>query len=366
MGLGLLAAVACALVPFRHYDTMAYVAYAASILMLLMVLVFGKEIGGGRRWLSIAGLTVQPSEFAKLGLMLALARFLASNRARSPMLLVIGAAAFVFPVFVLVLQQPDLGTAIVYPALAIPMLFWAGVRLGFLIAMASPVISALVMFYSSRILDSSALWPWVAYILIVLGLLYYLRLYLLPSMLLAVSNILTGLSIPLVFDRLQPYQQQRILSFFDASDANRLNYGYQTFQSKVAIGSGGLLGKGFLAGTQKGLAFLPERHTDFIFSVIGEEFGLWGAWLTLALFYILLWRCFRAAIVVRRPFGSLLLIGVASYFAFQVLVNVSITVGLLPVTGLPLPFFSKGGSSMLASCLMIGLYFNVSARWSEV
>jgi rod shape determining protein RodA len=366
VGLGLLAAIACSVVPFRHYDTLAYLLYAAAILLLLMVVFFGKEVGGGRRWLSLAGLTLQPSELAKLGLVLALARFLAAHRGRSPWILVLGTAGFVLPVFALVAQQPDLGTALVFPALAVPMLFWAGVRLTFLVALASPAISALVMFYSDRILEVPSVYPWVAYILILLGLLYYLRLYLLPSMLLALANIVVGLVIQVVFNRLQPYQQARILTFFDPSESDRLSYGYQTFQSKVAIGSGGLVGKGFLAGTQKGLAFLPERHTDFIFSVVGEEFGLVGTWLVLGLFYFILYRAFRSATVVRRPFGSLLLIGVASYFTFQVLVNVSITVGLLPVTGLPLPFFSQGGSSMLASCLMMGLYFNVSSRWSEV
>jgi rod shape determining protein RodA len=366
VGIAILAAFVCAIVPYRHYDTLAYVAYAAAIALLLMVLFFGREIGGGRRWLAVGGLTLQPSELAKIALVLTLARFLATYRQRGSWFLVTGSVAFLAPLFLLVAQQPDLGTALVFPAIAVPMLFWAGVRLSFLFALASPVVSALVMFYSDRVLGLEAVWPWSIYILILLVLLYFLRLYLLPSIALAAANILTGLAIPLVWDKLHPYQQARILTFFNPTDSDRLNYGYQAFQSKVAIGSGGLLGKGFLEGTQKGLAFLPERHTDFIFSVVGEELGLVGAWIVLALFYFIIWRAVRTAVIVRRPFGSLLLVGVASYFAFQVLVNVSITVGLLPVTGLPLPFFSKGGSSMLASCLMIGLFFNVSSRWSDV
>ncbi len=364
VGVGILAALACAAIPYRHFDTLAYTSYALSLALILLVLVLGREVGGGRRWLIVGGLSLQPSELAKVGLVLALARFLASHGKRGPTFLVTGAFAILAPAFLLVAQQPDLGTALVFPAIAIPMLFWAGVRMSFLFALASPAFSALVMFYSDRVVD--VIWPWVIYVLVLLVVLYYLRLYLLPSIGLAFANIMTGLAIPLVWEKLQPYQQARILTFFNPSDADRLNYGYQTFQSKVAIGSGGLFGKGFLAGTQKGLAFLPERHTDFIFSVVGEEFGLIGAILILGLFYVVIWRALRVATVVRRPFGSLVAVGVASYFAFQVLVNVSITVGLLPVTGLPLPFFSKGGSSMLVSCLMMGLLFNVSARWSDV
>lgn len=364
VGVGILAAMFAVAIPYRHFDTLAYVAYAVSILLLVLVLVVGKEIGGGRRWLILGGLSLQPSELAKVALVMALARFLASNRKRGPWVLVFGTAAFVTPIFLLVVQQPDLGTALVFPALALPMLFWCGVRASFLFALASPILSAVVMFYSTRVMEVT--WPWVLYVLLLLVVLYFSRLYLLPSVALAFMNILTGLAIPLVWERLKPYQQARILTFFDPSDSDRLSYGYQTFQSKVAIGSGGLTGRGFLEGSQKGLAFLPERHTDFIFSVVGEELGLLGALVVLGVFYFLIVRAFRTAVVVRRSFGSLLAVGVGAYFAFQVIVNVAITVGLLPVTGLPLPFFSKGGSSMLVSCLMVGLLLNVSARWSDV
>lgn len=364
VGVGILAALIAVAIPFRHFDTLAYVSYAATLLLLVMVLLLGREIGGGRRWLALGGLTLQPSELAKVALVLALARFLASHRKRSPWVLVAGTVALVLPPFLLVVRQPDLGTALVFPALALPMLFWAGVRASFLFALASPVLSAAVMFYSDRVMGIT--WPWVIYVLGLLVVLYFSRLYLLPSITLAFMNIATGLAIPLVWERLQAYQRARILTFFNPSDSDRLHYGYQTFQSKVAIGSGGLTGRGFLEGSQKGLAFLPERHTDFIFSVVGEELGLIGALLILGLFYFLILRAFRTAVVVRRSFGRLLAVGVGAYFAFQVLVNVSITVGLLPVTGLPLPFFSKGGSSMLVSCLMVGLLLNVSARWSDV
>jgi rod shape determining protein RodA len=190
-------------------------------------------------------------------------------------------------------------------------------------------------------------------------------MYMLQSLFLISANVLTGLSIPLVWERLHSYQQARILSFFTPAEADRLGSGYQALQSKVAIGSGGVLGAGYLRGSQKGLAFLPERHTDFIFSVVGEEFGLWGSLLVIGLFAVLVHRAFRIAVLAKRPFAGAIAVGIATYFFFQVFVNIGITVGILPVTGLPLPFLSKGGSSMLASCMMIGLLLNVSARWSE-
>jgi rod shape determining protein RodA len=334
------------------------------MVLLVVVLLVGDEAGGGRRWLALGGLSVQPSELAKVAYVFALARFLSARRNRSALWLVLGAVLLTVPPVVLVAREPDLGTSLVFVALSVPMLFFAGVPARLLFALASPAISALVMFTSQELMNAT--WPWVLYVIGLLGVLYVSRLYILQSLVLMGSNVIVGLAVPLVWERLKPYQQERILSFFNPSDADRLNSGYQTFQSKVAIGSGGFLGKGYLEGSQKGLAFLPERHTDFIFSVIGEEFGLIGVWIVLGLFLILIYRGLRAAGVARRDFGAMLAVGVASYFCFQVLVNIAITVGLLPVTGLPLPLLSKGGSSMLVSCMMVGLMLNVSARWSEV
>lgn len=361
---GVVVAGICVLLPFRHFEALAYVAYVLALILLVAVLVVGTEVAGGKRWLAFGGFTIQPAELAKVALVLALARFLSARRGTSAPWLVAAAVGLVLPFFVLVFQEPDLGTAIVFPALAVPMLFWAGVSARLLLALASPVISAAIMFSGQQVVGG--VWPWVLYVIVLLGVLYTSRIYLLQSLTLMGTNVITGLAIPLVWDRLQPYQQARILSFFDPTDADRLSYGYQTFQSKVAIGSGGLFGKGYLEGSQKGLAFLPERHTDFIFSVIGEEFGLVGAWLVLGLFLLLIGRALHVAAKSKAPFASLVAVGVASYFAFQVLVNIAITLGLLPVTGLPLPLLSKGGSSMLTSCIMVGLLLNSSARWSEV
>jgi rod shape determining protein RodA len=239
------------------------------------------------------------------------------------------------------------------------MIFWYGISGVLLLAALSSVASAVIMFYSERILEQP--WPWAVYLLALMGILYLVRGSVLAAGLMLGANIAAGLGIPLVWTRLHSYQQARILSFFEPS-RDEFGSAYQAIQSKVAIGSGGLFGTHYLQGTQKGLAFLPERHSDFIFSVAGEELGLLGAGTMLVLFLLLVLRAIEIATEVRRPFASLLAVGVASYFTFHVVVNVSITTGLLPVTGLPLPLISYGGSNLLASSLMVGLLLNLSVH----
>jgi rod shape determining protein RodA len=362
--LGLAVGLICIFLPFRFFETFAYLFYAGAVILLVAVFVMGEEQGGARRWLSFGPVGIQPSELAKVALVCVLGRHLAGRRSQRPTLKLAGALFLALPPFLLVLKEPDLGTALALLALPLPMLYWAGIRARFLLALASPLLGAFVMFYGQQTWDSTI--PWVLYLIALLAIVFFSRMYMLRSLMLVGANVLTGLSIALIWERLRPYQQERIVSFLRPTEADLLGSGYQALQSKVAIGSGGLLGKGYLQGSQKGLAFLPERHTDFIFSVVGEEFGLFGALLVLALFALLLHRALRVAVMARRPFASLLAVGVATYFCFQAFVNIGITVGLLPVTGLPLPFISKGGSSMLASSIMMGLLLNVSARWSEV
>jgi len=363
--LGLVVMAICVLVPFRFFETFAYLLYAIAIVALIAVFIIGEEQSGARRWLALGPVSIQPSELAKVCTAIVLARFLAGRSSSSSSgWAVLGALLLVLPPFLLVLKEPDLGTSLVFLALPLPMLYWAGAGARFLLALASPLLSAFVMFYGQNALGSTI--PWVLYVIALLLIVFYSRIYMLKSLLLVGGNLVTGLSIPLVWARLRPYQQERLLSFLRPSEADQLGSGYQALQSKVAIGSGGFLGKGYLEGSQKGLSFLPERHTDFIFSVVGEEFGLIGATVVLGLFAWLLHRALTVATQARRPFASYVVIGVATYVFFQAFVNIGITVGLLPVTGLPLPFLSKGGSSMLASCVMIGLLLNVSARWSEV
>ena len=347
-------------IPPRHLENVSWIAYLGSTLLLALVLALAPEVAGARRWLALGSLRLQPSEFAKVGLVLLLATWLARRvDSGSRIVATLGSLVLALVPAVLVLREPDLGTSLVFVVIWLGMIFWYGISGLLLMTAISSSISAVIMFYSERVLEQP--WPWALYIVVIIGALFLVRLSMSASGLVLLSNIAAGLGIPLLWARLQPYQQERILTFFDPT-RDEMGTGYQAIQSKVAIGSGGLFGTHYLEGTQKGLAFLPERHTDFIFSVAGEELGLLGAGTMLVLFLMLALRAVDIATKVRRPFTSLLAIGVASYFTFHVVVNVAITTGLLPVTGLPLPLISYGGSNLLVSSLMVGLLLNLSVH----
>lgn len=346
--------------PLNELENLSWPAYLGITLLLVAVLLVGPEVAGSRRWLVFGGLRLQPSELAKVALVVLLATWLGRRvGAEARASATLGSLVLALIPAILVLREPDLGTSLVFLAIWLGMIFWYGISGLLLMTAISSAASAVIMFYSDRILQQP--WPWAVYLLIAMGVLYLVRAGLVESALVLVANIAAGLGIPLVWTRLQTYQQERILSFFEPSK-DEFGTAYQAIQSKVAIGSGGIFGTHYLQGTQKGLAFLPERHSDFIFSVAGEELGLIGAGTMLVVFALLVLRAIDVATEVRRPFASLLAIGVASYFTFHVVVNVSITTGLLPVTGLPLPLISYGGSNLLTSSLMVGLLLNLSVH----
>ena len=304
---------------------------------------------GATRWLIIGPLRLQPSELAKLSTLLALARYLSQPRVdvNRPRDFLLASALLLLP-FLLVVRQPDLGTALVFAAMALPVYYWSGLHTGnlFLILFPGLVMLASFNFYAF------------------LGVMATLFLYLLISrrsmpviLFNFLLNVMIGLMTPVLWNHLKPYQQQRIRIFL-RPEMDPLGAGYQIIQSKVAIGSGGLWGKGFMQGSQTQLRFLPEQHTDFIFAVIGEEFGFLGAVLTLLLFAFLLLRITQFAAQCRNPFFSLVSIGIGTILTFHVLVNIGMTLGFLPVTGLPLPFISYGGSAMVTNLAMIGLVLN--------
>ena len=178
-------------------------------------------------------------------------------------------------------------------------------------------------------------------------------------------NMIVGTATPFLWNSLKPYQQQRVLTFLNP-ERDQAGAGYQVIQSKIAIGSGGLTGRGYLDGTQKGLAFLPQQHTDFVFSVLGEEFGFIGCLIVLFLFALLIQRGLKLAVRARSRFASILVVGICSVVAFHVIVNISMTLGLVPVTGLPLPFLSYGGTFLLVSMAQMGFLLNISLRRNEV
>jgi len=360
---GWVALLIAARVPLNVLEEGSPFIFLGAVLLLLLVLMVAPEVAGSRRWFALGPIRLQPSEPAKVALLLILARvFGRSDPSGRQLLPVAGSLVLTMVPMVLVLQEPDLGTSLVFAAIWLGVVFWFGLSWVVLLSVGSPLVSAVLSFYSERIVDSP--WPWGVYLLILLSALYVARFRLLESFLLILANIGSGIGASVLWEGLKPYQQARVLSFFQP-ELFRYETGYQAIQSKIAIGSGGLFGTSYLQGTQKGLAFLPERHTDFIFSVVGEELGFFGAMLLLSLFLGIVLKGLSIARAARKPFSSHLAIGVVTYFVFHVLVNISITTGLLPVTGLPLPFMSYGGSNFLISSFMLGLLVNIGSRSFE-
>jgi len=336
--IGLLVAVRF---PLRYLENVALPIFVVSLALLALVLVVGPHIGGAQRWLLIGPIRFQPSELAKVATILFLATVMGKSSEGEPRLSsALGTFLIVLFPLVLVLKEPDLGTSLVFLAIWVGMVFWYGIP-GILLAGAgSAGLCGVISFYSDSILHNP--WPWAAYIVILVVILYWVRLSTVARISILLLNTLTGVGIPFFWGKLKVYQQERILTFFDPT-RDAFGSGYQAIQSKVAIGSGGLFGTHYLKGTQKGLAFLPERHTDFIFSVIGEELGFLGAVMVLAVFLVILLQGIQVTKRARDPFARFLAMGVVFYFAFHMVVNVGITTGLLPVTGLPLPLLSYGG-----------------------
>jgi rod shape determining protein RodA len=254
--------------------------------------------------------------------------------------------------FAMIMLQPDLGSAIVFVGIFFGMLFWSGVPWPLLVLLASPVVSLVLSF-------STGLWG--AWFLVLIALVLWYKPYLLEGIILVVANVATGVIAPILWEKLAPYQQNRLKVFLDPSADPRAS-GYHVLQSKIAIGSGGLFGNGFTLGTQKRSGFLPEQHTDFIFAVVGEELGFIGVALALTLFLALLLRATRIASRANDSFGSLAAFGLMSCWLVHVVVNVGMTLNLMPITGIPLPFFSYGGSFMLASWLGVGVLLRISGE----
>ncbi|HVE77546.1 MAG TPA: rod shape-determining protein RodA [Gemmatimonadaceae bacterium] len=354
---GIAAAYAISRASVRFVDWLTLPAYSLSVILLAVTLVLGSGAGTAastKSWLTIGGIRIgQPAELAKITVVLMLARVLAARKEapRSLLELWLPIAVVAIP-WLLIMMQPDLGTAIVFIGILFAMLYWSGVSLPLLVLLASPGISLILAF-------STGIWATWFFLLVVL--LYWYKPYLLEGVALAVMNIVIGVAAPFLWEQLKPYQRQRLLVFLDPSQDPRAS-GYHVIQSQVAIGSGGWFGKGFTQGTQKRLAFLPEQHTDFIFSVVGEELGFFGVTLAIALFCYLFLRAIRIASGANDSFAGLVACGVAASWFVHVLVNVGMTLSLMPITGIPLPFFSYGGSFMLSCWLGIGILLRISSE----
>jgi len=341
----------------RLIEWSAWPLYVMACVLLLLLQFLGSGAGTAastKQWLTIGGVRLgQPAELAKLATTFMLARVLASQRDTVTSMRELWKPLLVVAVpWVLVLASKDLGTALTFIGICFAMLFWAGVPWPVLLMLASPGIS-LILAFSTGV--------WGAWFLILVALVLWYRPYLLEGVVLVVANVVVGVVAPLLWDKLKPYQQQRFLVFLDPS-VDAQGSGYNVIQSQVAIGSGGLFGKGFTLGSQKRLNFLPEQQTDFIFSVVGEELGFVGVVVALALFLALFLRSTRVAVRAADAFPSLVAFGLMSAWFVHVLVNVGMTLNLMPVTGIPLPFFSYGGSFLLVSWLAVAVLLRISAE----
>ncbi len=363
--LGIAVMVITFLLPFGYYESTALFLYLAGALLLIIVLLL-EPFKGASRWIVLGGFRFQPSEFMKIAVIFLLARFLSGKRSDPNRLrvLVITFAVVAVP-FLLVVKQPDLGTSLVFPALLFPVLYWRGLNESILMLFVTPFISAFLTIYSECTLGRGSYpYPLLIFFLIILAIAYKRRHRFVQSVMLVVLNVAVMLIVPNIWSRLQLYQQKRILAFL-RPESDILGTGWQVFQSKISIGSGGFFGKQFLHGTQKLLAFLPERHSDFVYSVLSEELGFIGAFAVLILFTVFIVRILYLTTKLKNRFASIASVGICSYFTFHLFVNVGMTIGLAPVTGLPLPFISYGGSSMIVNCFMVGVLLNFSTHFYE-
>ena len=323
--------------------------YAAYSLMLMLILVpfLFETIAGTHRWINIGlPVSVQPSEFAKWIVVVALARYLSDHNLQMKKFMTI-----LFPIFIalvpaiIVLQQPDLGTAIILLTPILPMLYWVGARPFHLFMLVAPVLSIATAFHTI----SFTVWA------ICMGsIIYMTRPRLIFGVVFYFGNIFLGLLSPFLWSSLRPYQQKRILTLFNP-ELDPLGAAYQTIQSKVAIGSGGFLGKGLGEGTQTHLKFLPVQESDFIISVIGEELGFITIAVMLIIFANFILKIVKIAFLAKERFAGLVLIGIGTIFMAHVFVNTAMSTGMIPVKGLPLPFISAGGSFLVSCFIMIGL-----------
>jgi len=342
----------------RFFEWAAWPSYLATLVVLASLFVLGSGAGdaaSSKSWLTIGGHRIgQPSELAKITVVLMLARVLASTRETPKLLVDLWRPVLVVGVpIMLILAAGDLGSCIVFVGILFAMLFWVGVPTLTLVLLASPIVS---------LVTASITWLWGAWFFLLIVLVWRYRPYLVEGISVVLANVCMGIIAPIIWERkLKPYQRQRLLVFLDPSSDPRAS-GYHVIQSQVAIGSGGWLGKGFTMGTQKRLAFLPAQHTDFIFSVVGEELGFIGVTVALTLFMILFVRAIRIATRANDTFSSLVAFGLAASWFVHVGENVGMTLNLMPITGIPLPFFSYGGSFMLACWLAVGILVRISGE----
>ena len=357
--LGSLIVYVLAQVPLQDLRKYIIPIYFFTILTLLYVNFSGTSALGAQRWLSFAGLYVQPSEFAKLILILALASILDRKRF-SDLSHLIKPFLVSFLPWILVFIQPDLGTSLVFGAILLGMLYWSGMPYEWAFIVFATLVTGLLSY-----LYKFGLFIWIP----IIGFLSYRSLphkKKLLTLLVVFFHSLIAKITPWFWENvLRDYQRDRLIIFLDPSQ-DPLGGGYHMLQSKIGIGSGELIGSGLMQGQLTKLKFIPEQHTDFIFSALGEETGFIVTLLVVFLFFILVFRLIKIAIDARTDFESLVVIGIASMFIFQIMVNIFMTIGLGPVTGIPLPFMSYGRTALFVNFISLGLCLSVSRRGQSI
>ena len=336
-------------VPVRWLEWLAAPVYFLTIIVLIATLAIGTGQGTAastRSWLRIGPMMVQPAQFANVATVLMLGRVMGGWRNKPDRLMDLWKPIAIVAVpMLLVLAQPDLGTAMVFGGVLVATLFWAGTPVGLLFLLLSPMLGLFLAFMG---------WIFSVYMIGLIAFVYFYRMELWEGVAVVAANLAAGtIAVPL-WNSLEPYQKNRLLVFLDPSIDPR-GSGYHVIQSRVAIGSGGITGQGFTLGSQKRLAFLPEQHTDFIYAVIGEELGFIGGGLVIALYGVILWRLAKMAERLTDPFAGIVVLGILGAWFTHVLVNIGMTLGVMPITGIPLPFLSYGGSFLLATYLALGI-----------
>jgi len=350
-GVGLVLAMIIARCRYESLLQWRWIIYGLTIISLIFVQIVGTTALGAQRWINIAGFHVQPSEFAKVGLIITLAACLHSlYKIRLRDFFQILAIAAV--PWGLVFMEPNLGTALILGSITLGMLYWANVNPGWLVLLIAPIISAILF---NVYLPIWVIWGtfvgWIAW--------RSLPLNFIMAPLMVATNVGSSMLGKVLWDILQDYQKDRLTGFLNP-ESDPLGTGYHLIQSRIAIGSGQIFGRGLHQGTQTQLNFIPEQHTDFIFSAIGEELGFIGCIATLGMFWFICLRLVMIAQTAKDNFGSLIVIGVLSMLIFQVFVNIGMNIGLAPVTGIPLPLLSYGRSALLSNFIALGLVESVA------
>lgn len=390
VGVGLVLMFLAIVVNYQIFGQYGYYFYFFSLISLVVVLFLGKTVRGAQSWFVFSNFSIQPSEFAKIPFIFALSIYLSKNNRRIESLktLIIPLFLTLIPM-ILILKQPDFGSAMILLPVCLAMMFVGGAKSIYLlsvllyggITLGIPFLITYLSFHQDILINSvilkfvtMAATHWLQGIVFILAIFFILAVifYLLINFkfpvnfnnfiitsLLVIGGCISSCFLQNFF--LRGYQKKRLLAFLDPQ-IDPLGSGYHIIQSKIAIGSGGFFGKGFLNGTQTQLGFLPEQHTDFILSVVAEEWGFFGAVLVIFLFFIVIWRGLKISMEARDRFGSFLAVGISCMFLFYTITNVGMVMGIMPITGLPLPLFSYGGSALVSGMVAIGLLLNIHLR----